>query len=69
MIKAEFVNGAEARESLRRLGLEPMPGSNNDAVEIWVSTSGHPHSIPYFKRGDKDRFLKIAFDAVIDELT
>lgn len=68
-IKAESIDGAIVREALRQLGLEPMEGSNNEKAEIWIAKDGQPYMIPYFKRGDKDRFLLRAFEDVIDKLT
>lgn len=68
-IKAEWVDGEMARAALRQLNLRPLDGSNNDVVEHWVTDSGQPHMLPYFKRGDKDRFLKRAFEDLVDELT
>lgn len=69
IIKAECIDAAQGRQILRNLGLKPMEGANHAAYEYWVAESGHPYWIPYCHKGDKLRFLKRAFDDVVDELS
>jgi hypothetical protein len=68
-VRAEEVDSNEARKVLRNLGLEPHQGSNNDVSELWLTASGHPESIPFFRRGDRTSFLRCAFDELVDKLT
>lgn len=35
-------NAVQAREILRRLGLQPMEGSNDPRGEFWISEAGYP---------------------------
>lgn len=67
-IKSEPIDGAVVREVLRRLGMKPMEGGNNNRFEIWLTDTGHPECLPYYKTGDKDRFLKHAFDQLVERL-
>ena len=36
-----------ARQTLRRLGLEPMEGSGTRCGEFWITETGHPYFVPY----------------------
>ena len=69
MIKSEPVDGEECRKILRQLDLSPMAKANSDSIEIWLTKSGHPHCLTYYKKGDKERFLKHVFDLVVDSVT
>lgn len=60
---------AEARAILRRLGLKPMEGSNNDRAEIWVTESGHPYLLPYCRPGKRDYVFAPAFGKIVDDVT
>lgn len=69
MIKSDCIDAEQGRKILRNIGLTPMPGAANVAGEFWVEASGHPHIIPYCKKGDNTRFLNHAFEKVVDEVT
>ena len=68
-MKLEPIDAPEVRQVLKKLEFEPLEGSNNDAVEIWIGRSGHTISIPYFRRGDRTRFVKQAFNDIVDKFT
>ncbi len=68
-MRLESIDAGIVRDTFRRLGLEPLDGSNNDAVEIWIAKSGDPVSIPFYRRGERDRFVKQSFDSIIQELS
>ena len=62
---AEFY--ATGRETLRRLGLEPMEGSGNARGEYWITEAGYPYLVPYGTK-PRETFVEQAFDEIIDKL-
>ena len=68
-MKLESIDASEVRPAMRKLLFEPMEGSNNISVEFWIARSGEPVSIPYFQRNDNTRFVKQAFDDIVDKFT
>ena len=61
-------NAVQAREILRRPGLQPMEGSNDPRGEFWISEAGYPYFFPYSNRSP-DVFVEQAFDEIVDKLT
>ena len=57
----------EARETLRRLGLEPMEGSSNAHGEFWITEAGYPYFVPYGTK-PRETFVEQAYDEILDKI-
>ena len=53
---------------LSDLGVERLPGSSNDTIDYLISKSGQPYILPFSRRGDRSKYLKIAFDSILEQL-
>lgn len=65
LIKAD---AAQARQTLRNLGMEPMEGASNPHGEFWLSESGDHFFLPYFYISDPDSIVQNALDEYIQKI-
>ena len=65
-MKLESIEAVVVRDTMHRLKLEQMEGSSNNRGEFWITESGYPYFLPYFKINDPDRFVKQSYIEVCE---
>ena len=62
----EAIEANKAWKVLTELGIEKLPGSSNDAVELLVGPNGAGYTLPFFRRGSRTKYQKEALDKIVE---
>ena len=65
----ETIDAETAWGTLSALGVERVPGTPNDKVEILIALDGHPYVLPIVAhKGLQIYYMKQAFEKIVDDL-
>jgi hypothetical protein len=64
----ETIDAAIAWRTLSALEVERVPGSSDDRHDFLISKSGDPFTLPFARKGNRSKYLKRAFDEVVEQL-